>query len=247
MTTNSFGPIASFYDELMDAVPYRMWASYYELLLAHQEVRPRRLLDVCCGTGTLTEYFAKEGFQMAGVDLSAPMIVEAKRKAEANGLNIQYLAEDAATFKLGGKFDAAYSFFDSLNYITDLGHLKRAILNVSEHLQPGGSFIFDLNTAYAFEASLFDQQDTRARTRVKYNWVGEYDKTSRIIRVAMEFWVDGERFNEVHVQRAHRPEEIEAMLFDAGFVDLRCYDSYTLNPPRKKSDRVHWCALKQGG
>jgi 2-polyprenyl-3-methyl-5-hydroxy-6-metoxy-1,4-benzoquinol methylase len=220
-----------------------MWASYYQLLLAQQDVHPRRLLDVCCGTGIVTEILAKEGYQLTGIDLSEPMIAEAKRKAIEAGLNIRYEATDAAEFELHQKFDAAYSFFDSLNYITDLGQLRKAIHRVSKHLLPGGSFIFDLNTSYAFESKMFDQQDTRPRTRVKYNWVGDYNPSSRIIEVAMEFWVEGEKLTETHIQRAHRPEEIEEMLLEAGFVELRCLDSYTLNPPRKKSDRVHWCAL----
>lgn len=240
----SFIRIAPFYDELMEAVPYSMWASYYRLLLAHQGVEPIRILDVCCGTGTLTQSLARDGFQMAGFDLSSTMINEAKAKAAEAGLDIWYEIADAAEVDLAARFDAAYSFFDSLNYITDLARLRMAIERVYAHLDRGGSFIFDLNTAYAFEAKMFDQQDTRAKQRVKYNWVGEYDKSSRIIKVAMEFWVDGEKVTETHVQRAHRPEEIEELLLNAGFVDLRCYDSYTLNPPRKKSDRVHWCAIK---
>lgn len=240
----SFGPIAPFYDDLMQGVPYRMWAGYYQLLLAQQGVRPTRVLDVCCGTGILTEMLSSEGYAMTGFDISEPMIQEARRKASAAGLEIRYEVADAAEVDLGERFEAAFSFFDSLNYITDLARLRQSVERVYAHLEPGGSFVFDLNTAYAFEARLFDQQDTRPRTRVKYNWVGQYDRSSRIIEVAMEFWVDGEKVVETHVQRAHRPEEIEGMLFDAGFTDLRCYDSYTLDRPHKRSDRVHYAVLK---
>jgi len=242
--SSSFGPIAPFYDQLMHQVPYGMWMSYYELLLITQEVHPRKYLDVCCGTGTCAEQLAAVGNAVAGIDLSAPMIEEARRKAELAGLQIRYEAMDAASFDLGESFEAAYSFFDSFNYITDLGRLGSAFKRVAAHLDPGGSFIFDLNTAYAFEKKMFDQEDTRKKTAVQYKWVGDYDATSRVIHVHMTFWVDGKEFREVHIQRAHREEEVIDLLLAANFTDIVVYDAYTLEPPRKKSDRVHVACRK---
>lgn len=238
----SFGPVAPHYDLLMSSVPYRMWAGYYQLLLAQQGVNPKRLLDVCCGTGTLAQMFAAEGYSVVGVDLSEAMIQEAKLKAQKRGLAIQYFAADAADFRLGEQFEGAYSFFDSLNYITDPDHLRRAIANVAAHLEPGGSFIFDVNTAYAFEERMFDQKDLRQKARIQYDWKGDYDRQTRIISVRMSFWRDGERFEECHVQRAHTDEEIRESLELAGFRSVRCFDSYTLDPPRERSDRVHYAA-----
>ena len=239
-----FNVIAPFYDELMHAVPYDMWTEYLLLLLAQRDVRPKSILDVCCGTGIVTQSLAAKGYEMAGVDLSAPMIVEAKRKAVEADLQIHYLASDAATFDFGRKYECAYSFFDSFNYITDLGHLKKAIENTARHLESGAPFIFDLNTAYAFEAKMFDQQDTRKKTRVQYRWVGDYNSSTRIIEVAMKFWVDGKEYEEKHIQRAHTREEIDTMLLGAGFEQIEVFDSYTLDHPRKQSDRVHFVCLK---
>lgn len=240
----SFGPIAPFYDQLMQSVPYRMWAGYYELVLAQQCVKPRKLLDVCCGTGSMAELLVSKGYQVAGFDISEPMVEEARRKAAGRGLGIRYEVADAATVDLGARFDAAYSFFDSLNYITDLGRLAMAFERIREHLVPGGSLVFDLNTAYAFEQKMFDQQDTRKKSRVRYNWKGDYDPVSKVIRVAMEFWYEGEKYVETHVQRAHSPDEVESLLGRAGFEEIQVFDAYTLDPPRKRSDRIHVAALK---
>ncbi len=242
----SFGPIAPFYDELMKSVPYDMWLGYWELLLLQQEVRPNRVLDICCGTGTLCEMLSERGYSVTGFDLSKTMIAEARRKAELAGLNVRYEVADARTVDLGERFDAAFSFFDSLNYITDAAGLRSAIHSAARHLRPGASFIFDLNTAYAFEQKMFDQQDTRKRSKVHYNWVGDYDKGQRIIRVEMDFWVDGQKVHEVHVQRAHREDEVREFLAEAGFESVRIYDSYTLDPPRARSDRVHYTAILSG-
>lgn len=242
----SFGPIAPHYDLLMSQVPYGMWASYYQLLLAQQGVLPDSILDVCCGTGALCEILTEEGFEMAGVDLSEPMILEAKRKAREQGLEIQYLAADAALFDFGRTFDAAFSFFDSFNYILDLGQVGRAFHRVAEHLRPGGSFIFDLNTAYAFEQKMFDQNNTKKKAPVRHKWKGDYDRTTRVIRVHMDFWVGEEHFVETHIQRAHQVHELVPMLEAAGFGKIEVFDSYTLEPPRASSDRIHVACLLGG-
>lgn len=240
----AFGPIAPHYDALMARVPYRMWLDYYKLLLLHQDIRPSSYLDVCCGTGAIAQMLATEGAIVAGIDLSEGMIACARAKARDLGLDIRYEAADATTFDLDTRFEAAYSFFDSLNYITTLTGLRAAIARVAAHLPAGGSFVFDLNTAYAFESSLFDQQDLRSKAKVRYQWTGEYDPDTRIIHVYMSFWVEGERFQETHVQRAHRHDEVLEALADAGFVEIRCFHSYTLDPPRRKSDRVHYAAIR---
>src|SRR5437016_930908 len=84
----SFAAVTPYYDELMKQVPYRMWTGYYLLLLSHQDIHPRRILDICCGTGTMCEMLTKEGFELAGFDLAPGMIDEARRKAERKRLRI---------------------------------------------------------------------------------------------------------------------------------------------------------------
>ena len=240
----SFGPVAPVYDELMESVPYRMWAGYYLLLLSQQEVRPRRMLDVCCGTGTMCELLTEEGFELSGFDISEAMIRQARQKARRRGLDIRYEVADASSFDMGDQFDAAFSFFDSLNYITEPAKLAAALQRVGLHLPAGGSFVFDLNTAYAFEQSLFDQRQLRDKSRIRYEWKGEYDPSTKLIEVRMRFWKGRREFEEVHVQRAYDDDEVRSMLAAAGFSNVRSYHSYTLTPPRRRSDRVHYTCIK---
>jgi SAM-dependent methyltransferase len=187
---------------------------------------------------------AAEEYNVTGFDLSPPMIEEAKKKARRRGLEIRYEVADACDFDLGDTFGGAYSFFDSLNNLLDPNDLYRAIQRVYEHLEPGGSFVFDLNTAYAFEAKLFDQKNLRKNAKLQYDWTGEYEPVSRIITVDMQFWYRGEFFQETHRQRAYGEDEVREMLGDAGFGEVRAYHSYTLNPPRFKSDRLHYSAIR---
>jgi ubiquinone/menaquinone biosynthesis C-methylase UbiE len=241
---NSFTEVAAHYDELMKAVPYRMWVGYYLLLLSHQNAHPKTILDVCCGTGTMCDFLTREGYRMAGVDLSAEMIREAKKKAGRNRQEIDYFVGDASKFELHQQFDAALSFFDSLNNIIDEAKLLAAFKQIAKHVKPGGSFIFDVNTAYAFETDLFDQESLKQSNKLRYQWKGDWDPDTRLITVTMNFWKNGEEFQEVHQQRAYTDEELRSMLAEAGFEEVRAFHSYTLNPPRHKSDRLHYCAIR---
>src|SRR5690348_689295 len=101
MSADSFTSVAPYYDELMRQVPYRMWVGYYLLLLSHQNQKPRRVLDVCCGTGTMCEMLTAEEMTLAGVDISPEMIREAKKKASRKHLDIDYFVADATNFDLG--------------------------------------------------------------------------------------------------------------------------------------------------
>lgn len=242
----SFGPIAPHYDLLMSAIPYEMWYEYYTLLLLSQGVEPKTVLDVCCGTGSVCEILTEHGYLMTGFDLSAAMIESANEKRVQKGLVIDYRVADAANFDFGTKFDAAFSFFDSLNYITSLEGLRNAMQCVANHLPAGASWVFDVNTAYAFEKEMFTQSDVRRNAPIKYDWLGNYDPSTRIIEVDMKFWRGDEELHEVHIQRAHSDEEIREALRDAGFTDVRRYHSYTLDKPRKNSDRVHYACLRAG-
>ncbi len=111
-------------------------------------------------------------------------------------------------------------------------------------LKPGGTFVFDVNTAYAFEEQMFDQQNLKKGAPLRYRWRGEWNPETRIIKVHMKFWAGEEVFEETHVQRAYSDEEIRAMLKAAGFVKVKAYHSYTLEKPRETSDRLHYVAQK---
>jgi len=228
----------------MKFVPYRMWIGYYFLLLAQQDIHPKKVLDVCCGTGTMCQMLTKEGFNVAGFDLSPGMIEAARQKAAAKKLTIRYEVMDAAELDMGDTYDSAYSFFDSLNNILDPNRLQLAFERIAANLSPGGSFIFDMNTAVAFEEQMFDQENMRSNAKLRYKWVGDWNDQTRMITVNMRFWRGGEEFRETHVQRAYETEEVFDMLRQAGFEQIRAYHSYTLNPPRLKSDRLHYTAVR---
>jgi SAM-dependent methyltransferase len=178
------------------------------------------------------------------------MIDVAKLKAEHQGFNIPYYAQDVAELNLDDSFELAISFFDSLNYVNDPERLQLGFHRIAAHLLPKSLFIFDLNTVYALENRLFDQELLTKNNPVRYRWRSSFDQQTRLCDIKMEFWVmEGETenaFTIVHRQRAYSDKEITEMLNKAGFDLLAVYQSYTLKRPRRTADRVHYVAKLRG-
>jgi ubiquinone/menaquinone biosynthesis C-methylase UbiE len=233
----------------MDSVPYRAWVDYVELLVVKFRGQPRHVLDLACGTGNVGLELARRGFQVTGVDRSAGMLAEARRKAQAEGLAAEFLQQDMTALDLPPKFDLCVCLYDSLNYILEPEGLQRAFHGVAGVLRPQGLFIFDLNTEFALAMNLFTQRDLDPQTEVKYDWYSEYDSATHLCRVQMKFYVAEEgrlrEFQEVHLERAYGLEEVQRMLRQAGFTPLALYDAFSFKKPRNTSDRVYFVARRE--
>jgi SAM-dependent methyltransferase len=245
-----FTAIAPYYDDLMQGVPYRHWARYLERLLDEWNALPRRVLDLACGTGNVTEILAERGYEAVGVDISAPMIEEARRKAAQKNLPIEYHVQNAAQLDLPGPpFDLCVSLFDSLNYILEPEALARAMARVYAHLRQDGLFIFDVNSVFALQNQFFDQENLSSREALRYDWRSEYDPETRICRVKMRFLLrqpDGadREFYETHLQYAYEEVELREMLVRAGFDRIESYHAYTLRPVAPATDRIFFVAQR---
>lgn len=243
---SQFDEIAFLYDQLMSGVPYREWANYLKRILKLYNHRPRTMLDLCCGTGTVSLILAEEGRRVSGVDISPAMIELAAQKAQAIGIRADFHAQDAATFRLGKKFDLVFSLFDSLNYILESSALQQAFYRVSEHLNANGLFVFDMNTELALAGRFFDQSNVGSRSPVNYNWRSTYDPDSCICSINMDFICrqPERRISIVHYQRAYDLADVEQMLATAGLEVLDTYDAYSLRKASARSDRVFFVARK---
>ncbi len=250
MSDAAFTLIAPYYDELMHNVPYDFWVRYVHELIERYRLKVRSILDLACGTGNVAMRLARMGYEVWGVDISAPMVAEARRKAQEAGLDIHYEVQDASQLQLSKRFDLVLSLFDSLNYILSPEKLQEAFQRVYNHLQSGGAFLFDVNTEYALREGLFDQDNLGSRRRLLYRWKSRYDEESKLCTVEMEFWLRDEQgeithhFTEVHRQRAYPLEEIKQMLLRAGFDYARTFHAYTLRPPNATTDRAFFVATK---
>ncbi len=246
----AFGPVTPFYDLLMSGVPYRFWMDYLEKVWKKHGQTPRTVLDLACGTGTVSRHLAGRGYVPTGVDLSGGMLEVARQRASEEQLSIPFIQQDAADLDLGdARFDAVLCFFDSLNYILEPERLQAAFARVCAHLQPGGSFFFDVNTEYALAEGMFNQSCTRKGEALHYRWRSRYNSETRLCTVRMNFSYDdgsGVRraFTEVHRQRAYSKDELTLWLRSAGFSEVTVYDAYSTDPPKKRSDRLFYFAVK---
>ena len=147
----SYESFARVYDLFMDNIPYEEWCGYLHTLLEKYDVTDGLVLELGCGTGTMTELLADSGYDMIGVDNSADMLEIALEKKEQSGKDILYLQQDMREFELYGTVRAIVSVCDSMNYITDEADLLEVFRLVNNYLDPGGVFIFDLNTLFKYE------------------------------------------------------------------------------------------------
>ena len=254
---DAYTSFAAVYDTFMDNIPYEEWKSYLKELLKEYGVQDGLVLDLGCGTGTMTELLAADGYDMIGVDNSEEMLEIAREKQIKSGHEILYLLQDMREFELYGTVGAVFSICDSLNYITEPEELKQVFRWVNNYLDPGGIFIFDFNTEYKYREVLGDQTIAEAREDCSFIWDNYYYEEERIneyelnlfIREDAESETEGDfyrRFREIHFQRAYTLEEITRIVEESGLQFVTAYEAFTKEPPSKNSERIYVIAREQG-
>ncbi|NLC56875.1 MAG: class I SAM-dependent methyltransferase [Armatimonadetes bacterium] len=243
-----FTEVARAYDELMAGVPYRRWVDYVEKLLKQVRASPRTVLDIACGTGNVTFALADRGYEVAGVDLSAPMLAIARRKACRYRRDIPFFQGDMRCLSLPERYDLAVCLYDSLNYLLSPDDVQQAFASAYQVLHPGGHYIFDVNTIYALRENLFTQHCLDPDAPVRYDWRSSYNAETGIAEVVMDFWVREQgrvqHFTEVHHERAYTEQELLDWLARAGFETLAVYEAYSFRPPHPDSDRLYFVARR---
>lgn len=249
---SQFADLAPYYDELMRSVPYDDWAEYVMTLWTFAGHTPRRVLDAACGTGNVSFELAKRNLDVTGVDLSPAMIAGAKLKLAAQPEfhgRVRFHEADLTSFDLGETFDSATCLYDSLNYILDPSDLSAAFAHIGNHLEPGGVWVFDMNSDWAFRADLFTQSDRARGKDLHYDWRAHYNPETRICEVSMEFERHTpkgiQRFYETHRERAYQLPEVKEMLDGTGWELEFAFDAYSLNPPHAQSERWYFVARKR--
>lgn len=243
-----YNEFAYLYDNLINDVDYEKWAEYYFKIFKRYGLCPKLGLDLGCGTGNMTLELAKRGIEMTGVDLSEDMLMVAREKSE--GMDILYLNQDMTEFELYGTVDFIISSLDCVNYITDKRDLLKVFRLVNNYLDPGGLFIFDINTAHKLEHVIGNNTFVIENDDVFFTWQNEFDKKRKICDFYLTFFCkDGEeyaRFDEQHSERAYEIDEIKALIESSGMKLLKVYNELSFDNPKKNSERVFFVAQEQG-
>ena len=234
--------LANVYDRLQD-IDYEKFADYYEAVFGKFGIKPKLVLDLGCGTGNITLPMAKRGYDMIGVDLSQEMLGIATEKAKAKNKEILFLNQDMTEFELYGTVGAMVSALDSINYLTEDGQLESMLKLLHYYLDPGGIFIFDINTEYKFKNILDGQAFVYDEDDVYCVWNNDYDEEEKICYFDLNFFLKDEngtykRFDEYQEERAYSTDEIEKIIKNCNLELLGVYDNLSFNPPREDSERL---------
>lgn len=240
----AYEALASVYDALGEDIDYTAFADFYEAAFRRAGLSPELILDLGCGTGTMTLELAARGYDMIGVDGSAEMLSRAfARKAQAAGAHdILFLNQDMRDFELYGTVGAVVSTLDCVNYLAEDGDLDRCFSLVHNYLDPGGIFLFDVNTPHKFEHVFGDNAYILENESCYCGWQNEYDKESQLCHFYLSIFEEQEdgsyrRTDEEQVERCYTAEELRTALVRAGFEDIAFFGGTDFSAPRAESER----------
>lgn len=244
---NAYHELAASYDRLTNDVDYEATVDFYYEILKQEGLHPRTAVDLACGTGSVTAILAKRGLRVIGVDLSEEMLTVAQQKAWELENPPWFVCQPLQELYLPRAVDMAVCALDSLDYITNPDDCKEAIRRVYKALNPGGIFIFDVNTPEklrAMDGQVFLDEDDD----VYCVWRGAFDEETNICSYGMDlFQRRGEswlRSFEEHREYAYSQEQLVEYLKNAGFTHIRVYADRRFEAPREGEQRIYIKARK---
>lgn len=245
----SYDVFASFYDALTENVDYNTYAAYIKRLFDRYGKNIVSVLDIACGTGTLTEELHLLGYEMIGVDQSSEMLMQAETKKLEGNYDILYLCQSAEELDLFGTVQGAVCTLDSINHITDEETVKKAFEKVSLFMEKDGIFIFDMNTVYKHREILGDNTFVYDLDDIYCVWQNEFDEENLVTHVFLDLFSeeDGlyERFYEEFDERAYPHENVVSWLEKSGFELVDFFEEFSERKPVENTERIVYIARKK--
>ena len=243
----AYHELAASYDRLTNDVDYEATVAFYNEILKRDGLAPRTAVDLACGTGSVALLLAQMGMDVIGVDMSPEMLCEASQKAQDLENPPFFICQQLQQLRLPKGVDLAVCALDSLDYITDPADCKEAIRRIYRVLNPGGCFIFDVNTPLklrTMDGQVFLDEDDD----VYCVWRGEFDEQTNICTYAMDlFQRQGDVWNrsyEEHCEYAYSEEQLVGYLKDAGFTGIEVYADRKFQRPDVNEQRIYLKARK---
>lgn len=203
---------------------------------------PGTILDLGCGTGAFCAEMYRKGYHVMGVDSSPDMLSCANKRASEKGMEIMFVNQDMTELELDVKVDAAVCLTDSVNHIIHPHKAGKFFSHVFDCLNPGGLFIFDINTRYKLERIMGDNVFYSIDEDVACLWQCNFNRPISKMDITL-FVRKGnlyERFDEVIYERAYEDAEIRDFIEKSGFKLLNVYDGESFSKPYEKSERVFY-------
>lgn len=222
---NSYTSLAPVYDRLNADIDYSAWADHIERQFSEFGRKSvTSVLDLACGTGSMTVELARRGYDMTGIDLSDDMLAEARAKCDRERFrhSVLLVRQDMAEFELYGTVDAIVCCLDSLNYLTDAGSLSRTLAHVHNYLEPDGLFVFDMNAPAKFERVYADNSYVLEEEGILCAWQNNYNQKTKLCDFYLSIFLedsDGKwlRFDEQQRERCYSLRTVKRLLSENGF------------------------------
>ena len=248
----SYVEFAYYYDGLTDNVDYEKRCDYIRDLLAENGIGEGILLDLACGTGTLSLMFADKGYDVVGVDGSEEMLTQAQEKKMESGADVIFLCQRMEELDLFGTVNACVSTLDSINHVTDAETVREIIRRVSLFMEDKSIFIFDVNTPYKHREILGDNTFVYDMDEVYCVWQNSTDE-NLLTRVSLDIFEKDEddeetyyRYCEEFCERGYDLALLKQWLQENKFEVIGIYEELTKNEVREDTQRAVFVARKIG-
>ncbi len=244
---NSYEALSVYYDRFTRDVGYTEWADFFEKVFHKENVHPKLVLDLACGTGSLTKKLAKRGYEMIGVDASPEMLMRAMDNTMECETRPLFLNQRMEELDLYGTVDVCLCCLDSVNYVTEQDTLQRAFERVHLFLEPGtGLFVFDINTPEKFER-IDGNSYVREDEDVFCVWQAAVEDglcayQFDIFKRENDVWI---REQETHEERIYSLDTLKDMLVRSGFSEIKTYGGLDFSPVQGGEDRVFFTARRR--
>ena len=247
--TSGYDKFALFYDRLTANVNYSAIADLVDGLIKKHSDYDEVVLDLACGTGSLSEKLAEKGYDVVGVDNSAEMLDAAQKRFDKTELPVTLLLQDMTELELWGAVDCTVCLLDSLNHLNNNNQLEKAFERVSMYTCAGGLFVFDLNTEYKHRQVLADNAFNYDLDGVFCAWQNELEDNGDI-HVFLDFFEKGSdgkytRYSDDFVEILFDDDFVENSLIKNGFEVIGKYDDFSLEKVNNKTQRVLWVCKKK--
>lgn len=245
----SYSSFASVYDALTVNVDYKRRAEYIAGILKKQGIEEGLLLDLACGTGSLSVEFSKMGYEVIATDASPDMLMEARDKAYDEELNIMFLCQRMEETDLYGTVRAIVCALDSINHLPDVETLNKTFSVLKNFIDDGGIMVFDVNTLYKHREVLGNNTFIYDEDSVFCAWQNRLLKDNKTVNINLDFFRKNgnmyERYNENFNEIAFTDEEIVNAVEGGGFKVVARYDDLTGEEPTDKSERIYYVVRRE--
>ncbi len=244
-----YGDFARFYDKFTKNLDYAARARYFDTVIQKYNPKASLLLDLACGTGSLSFELENFGYDIVAVDNSFEMLSVATKKKSELGSDVLFLCQEMSELDLFGTIDATVCALDSINHITDEEELEEVFKKVSLFSNKGAVFVFDVNTPYKHQNILSDNTFVYEENDTFCVWQNSLDNDNVTVDISLDFFDKNEngtydRYSSDFSEKAYDIDFLKNLIIKSGFEVKAVFDEDSFIPLMPKSQRAIFVAIK---